>query len=122
MVPHRALVNLLCAMRDQLGVAARDVMLAATSLSFDIAALELFLPLLVGARVAIAPRDVAKHGRRLAALIEDSGATVMQATPTTWRMLLEAGWRGSPRSAPPLRRRGAPARRSRANCSAPAGA
>jgi amino acid adenylation domain-containing protein len=96
MIPHRALVNLLWSMRAQLGVTERDVMLAATSLSFDIAGLELYLPLLVGARVVIVPQDVAKHGRRLAALIESSGATVMQATPTTWRMLVEAGWPGSP--------------------------
>src|SRR6185437_12714321 len=53
--------------------------------------------LLVGARVAIVPQEVAKHGRRLAALIDASGATIMQATPTTWRMLIEAEWRGSPR-------------------------
>lgn len=97
MIPHRALVNLLWSMRGQLGVTDRDVMLAATSLSFDIAGLELYLPLLVGACVVIVPRDVAKHGRRLAALIESSRATVMQATPTTWRMLIEAGWQGDRR-------------------------
>jgi surfactin family lipopeptide synthetase A len=95
MIPHRALVNLLCAMRAHLGLTDRDVLLAGTSLSFDIAGLELYLPLLVGACVVIAPRAVATHGRRLAALIAECGATVMQATPTTWRMLIEAGWQGS---------------------------
>lgn len=97
MIPHRALTNFLWSMHQQLDITDRDVVLAATSLSFDIAGLELYLPLLVGARVVIVPRDVAAHGRRLAALVESAGATIMQATPTTWRMLLEAGWRGSPR-------------------------
>ncbi|HEY7909009.1 MAG TPA: amino acid adenylation domain-containing protein, partial [Thermomicrobiales bacterium] len=97
MIPHRALVNLLCSMRDKLGVTASDVVMAATSLSFDIAALELYLPLLVGARVVIAPHDTAKHGRRLGALVKSSGATVMQATPAMWRVLFESGWHGDPR-------------------------
>ncbi len=95
MIPHRALTNFLWAMRAQLGVTDHDVVMAATSLSFDIAGLELYLPLIVGARVVIVPRDVAKHGRRFAALVAASRATVMQATPTTWRMLLDAGWQGS---------------------------
>ncbi len=94
MIPHRALVNFLSAMRDQIDMTGRDVMIATTSLSFDIAGLELYLPLLTGARVVIVPSEVAKHGRRLAALIESAGATIMQATPTTWRMLIEAGWYG----------------------------
>jgi len=97
MIPHRALVNFLSSMRQQLGINADDVVVSATSLSFDIFGLELYAPLLVGGRVVIVPRDVAKHGRRLAALIETAGATMMQATPTTWRMLFEAGWRGDPR-------------------------
>ena len=97
MIPHRNLVNFQWSIRDQLGVTDRDVVVAAASLSFDMADLELFLPLLAGARLVIVPRDVARQGKRLAALIETAGATVMQATPTTWRMLLEAGWRGSPR-------------------------
>jgi amino acid adenylation domain-containing protein len=96
MIPHRALMNLLCSMRDQLGATSGDIILAATSLSFDIAGLELYLPLLVGARIVIVAREVAKHGRLLAALIETSGATMMQATPTTWRILLESGWQGDP--------------------------
>ncbi len=97
MIPHRALVNFLWSMQTQIGIADDDVMLASTSLSFDIAGLEMYLPLLVGARVVIVPREVAKHGRRFAALIESSGATIMQATPTTWRMILEAGWEGNSR-------------------------
>jgi len=96
MIPHRALTNFLLTMAKQPGLTDRDVLLAVTTLSFDIAALELFLPLTVGARVEIAGRDVAVDGARLAARLEASGATVMQATPASWRLLLESGWKGSP--------------------------
>lgn len=96
-ITHRAVVNLLTSMRAEPGLAADDRLLAVTTLAFDIAALELFLPLTTGASVVIAGRDDAVDGRRLAALLDQSGATVMQATPATWRMMLEVGWRGDRR-------------------------
>jgi amino acid adenylation domain-containing protein len=96
-VPHRAVVNLLTSMRREPGLAADDTLLSVTTLSFDIAALELFLPLTTGACVVIASRDVATDGRRLVRLLDDCAATIMQATPATWRILLQAGWRGDPR-------------------------
>jgi amino acid adenylation domain-containing protein len=95
-VPHRALANFLCAMREHPGLGSDDVLVAVTTLSFDIAGLELYLPLFVGGRVVVAPAETAADPRRLAELLELSQATVMQATPTTWRMLLDAGWRGRP--------------------------
>jgi len=91
-IPHRALVNFLWTMRDRPGLSADDVLVAVTTLSFDIAGLELYLPLVVGAKVVVAPQGVPSDPRQLAALIADSRATVMQATPTTWRMLLDWGW------------------------------
>jgi enterobactin synthetase component F len=94
-IPHRALVNFLKAMEHEPGITIDDVLLSVTSLSFDIAGLELFLPLMVGAQVTIAPSDVTADGFRLAALMKESGATIMQATPATWRLLLEAAWEGS---------------------------
>ncbi|HEX6291105.1 MAG TPA: amino acid adenylation domain-containing protein [Herpetosiphonaceae bacterium] len=94
-VPHRAVVNFLHSMRRQPGLTERDTLLAVTTLSFDIAALEIFLPLIVGARVVLASREVATDGAQLAAAIDACGATVMQATPATWRMLLDAGWTGN---------------------------
>ncbi|HEX2094417.1 MAG TPA: amino acid adenylation domain-containing protein, partial [Longimicrobiaceae bacterium] len=97
MVPHRAVVNFLVSLRERPGLAEEDVLLAVTTLSFDIAALEIFLPLTVGARVVVADRETAADGARLAAALRESGATVMQATPATWRMLLHAGWSGDPR-------------------------
>jgi amino acid adenylation domain-containing protein len=95
-IAHDAMVNFLTAMACRPGLAAGDTLLAVTTLSFDIAGLELFLPLTVGARVVLVPRDVAADGQRLAAALADAGATVLQATPATWRLLLEAGWQGRP--------------------------
>jgi amino acid adenylation domain-containing protein len=95
-VPHRAVVNFLRSMAREPGLAPGDVLLAVTTLSFDISVLELFLPLVVGATVVVASRNETGDGRALMERLELSGATVMQATPSTWRMLLEAGWPGSP--------------------------
>ncbi|MBV8858951.1 MAG: amino acid adenylation domain-containing protein [Acidobacteria bacterium] len=92
-VPHRALVNFLESMQERPGLCESDVLLAVTSLSFDIAALELYLPLLCGARVELASRDEATDAELLAHRLSESGATVMQATPSTWTMLVKAGWR-----------------------------
>ena len=95
-IAHRSVVNLLHAMRSALGVTATDVLVAVTTLSFDIAVLELFLPLTVGARVVIVDGAVAADGVRLGEALAHASATIMQATPTTWRLLLDAGWRGHP--------------------------
>jgi amino acid adenylation domain-containing protein len=97
MVEHQSVVNLLESLRTTVGITARESMLALTTLSFDIAALELYLPLLCGARVVLAKREVASDPQRLAQLIEKADVTVAQATPVTWRMLLESGWKGAQR-------------------------
>ncbi len=93
-VPHRAVVNFLNSMRKRPGLTANDVVLAVTTLSFDIAVLELFLPLVTGARVVLASRSDATDGARLAKLMDSERITLLQATPATWRLLLAAGWRG----------------------------
>jgi amino acid adenylation domain-containing protein len=95
-IPHRALVNLLCSMRREPGIGPDDVLLAVTTLSFDIAGLELFLPLIAGATIVMAASQQAADGTQLRELIAASRATLMQATPVTWRMLIEAGWKGTP--------------------------
>ena len=95
MVEHRSLVNFLESMRREPGMTRDDVLLAVTTMSFDIAALELYLPLIAGAKVVIADRRASSDGRELAKLIEQRRITVMQATPATWRLLLESGWTGS---------------------------
>ena len=96
-IPHQAVVNLLNSMRKRPGLGAQDTLLAVTTLSFDIAGLELYLPLCVGAKVIIASRESAADGNQLLALLMSWKATAMQATPVTWKLLLEAGWVGTPR-------------------------
>ena len=95
-IPHRAVVNLLSSMRKKPGLASSDILAAVTTFSFDIAALELFLPLCVGAQLVMVSRDVASDGTLLLERLLDSGATVIQATPITFRLLMEAGWNGKP--------------------------
>ncbi len=94
LVPHRAVVNLLHSVRETPGMQASDAVLAVTTLSFDIAVSELILPLVVGARIVLATREVASDGQRLLALMHASKATFLDATPATWRLLLAAGWSG----------------------------
>jgi amino acid adenylation domain-containing protein len=95
-VTHRALVNFLSSMRREPGISSSDRLLAVTTLSFDIAGLELYLPLVSGAQVILASRAAATDGAALAQLLLTHGITIMQATPATWRLLLESGWRGTP--------------------------
>lgn len=94
-VPHRAVVNFLTGMQAEPGLDSTDRLVAVTTLSFDIAVLELLLPLTVGARTILASRAQALDGQALRSLLETSRATVMQATPAGWRLLLEAGWEGA---------------------------
>ncbi len=90
-VPHGAVSNLLVAMEREPGLKPGDRLVAVTTLSFDISVLELFLPLVVGAEVAIAGEDQCRDAGLLAKLLRDANATTLQATPTTWRMLLDGG-------------------------------
>ncbi len=95
MIPHRGLTNFLFSMQQQPGLQASDILLSVTTLSFDIAALELFLPLMVGAKAILANQLVVADGEALTDLMAASKANVMQATPATWHLLLEAGWTGA---------------------------
>jgi amino acid adenylation domain-containing protein len=94
-IEHRALSNFLQSMRREPGLTDRDVLLAVTTLSFDIAGLELYLPLLVGASVIVADQEQAADGAWLRHQLEGTRVTAMQATPATWQMVLHAGWTGN---------------------------
>ncbi len=94
-IVHRSVVNFLNSMCQEPGLTKEDVLLAVTTISFDIAGLELYLPLIVGARIILVRREVASDAAQLIKLLAQSGATVMQATPATWRLLLAAGWQGN---------------------------
>ncbi len=92
-ITQGALVNLLTSMAIRPGMTETDRLLAVTTPAFDIAALELFLPLLTGGTVVLAGRDDVIDGHALTRLIARHEVTLMQATPATWRLLLDEGWR-----------------------------
>ena len=94
-VAHRQLVNFICSMQERPGLQPHDRLLAVTTLCFDIAALELYLPLCTGAQVIVCAREAAMDGMELRRLMQQHEVTVMQATPASWRMLIESGWSGS---------------------------
>lgn len=91
-IAHHNLVNFLTSMQKAPGITADDRLLAVTTISFDIAGLELWLPLLTGAEIILADTATAKDGRALLDVIKKERVTLMQATPYTWRIMLEAGW------------------------------
>jgi amino acid adenylation domain-containing protein len=92
MVCHGALSNFLNSMQEEPGMRSDDTLVAVTSLSFDIAALELYLPLLSGAKLVLSTRAGVLEGAALGELIDTSQATVFQSTPSGWRLLLASGW------------------------------
>jgi amino acid adenylation domain-containing protein len=95
LIRHRNAVNLINSVQKQPGLTAADTLLSVTTISFDIAVSELFLPLSVGAKLVIVSSQVASDGIQLLKVLNSSGATFMQPTPITWRILLQAGWQGN---------------------------
>ena len=93
-IRHAAVVNLLLSMSRQPGLSAADTLLAITTFSFDMAVPEIFLPLITGARLVLAGRETVTDAEQLSSALEQHGVTVLQATPATWRMLIESGWQG----------------------------
>ena len=95
-VPHGAVVNFLYAMREAPGFTEDDSVLAVTTLSFDIAVLELYLPTIFGGSVVIVDSLTAADGVKLAQQLEQHEISLMQATPATWRLMIQADWVGKP--------------------------
>jgi amino acid adenylation domain-containing protein len=95
-IEHRAVINFLGSMQRRPGIDPTDTVLAITTLAFDIAVLEIFLPLVSGASIVIASTEATRDGGALGELMTRCGVTVLQATPSTLRMLLDAGWTGAP--------------------------
>ena len=91
-IEHHSLVNFLLSMQKKPGMTASDTLLAVTTISFDISGLEIYLPLISGATMILADAEACRDGRILLEMIETRNITVMQATPYTWRMVLDAGW------------------------------
>jgi amino acid adenylation domain-containing protein len=94
MIPRRALTNVLFSVRDWFHFGPRDVLLALTTIAFDIAGIDVWLPLLVGARMLMVERAAALDERMLEDLINREGVTFLQCTPATWKLLLDSGWQG----------------------------
>lgn len=96
-VLQRGLVNFLSSIQREPGLTEADILLSVTSLSFDIAGLELYLPLISGAQVKLVSSETAADGFRLMEAMRQFGATMMQATPATWKLLISSGWTGDRR-------------------------
>ncbi|NCR22135.1 MAG: amino acid adenylation domain-containing protein, partial [Microcystis aeruginosa L111-01] len=94
-IAHSGVTNFLYSMKQKLGLTAKDILLAVTTICFDIAALEFYLPLLAGAQVVLLRREQTTDGRKLSEKLVQSGATIMQATPASWQLLLGAEWPGN---------------------------
>jgi amino acid adenylation domain-containing protein len=94
MVEMGALVNILVALKEQLAITSTDRLLAVTTIAFDIAALELFLPLIAGAEVILTKQTALVDPTKLTEIIRQHDITVMQATPASWRLLFASGWEG----------------------------
>ncbi|WP_209329029.1 amino acid adenylation domain-containing protein [Lunatimonas salinarum] len=92
MVTHRNLTNLLLSLREELSLGVTDKWLAVSTISFDISINELLFPLVSGASVVIADNKLAKDGRRLVEAVREKEITVLQATPPTWRLMLQEVW------------------------------
>lgn len=92
-ITHANLVNLLLSIREEPGITADDRLLAVSTISFDIAELEVYLPLIAGATVYIAPAGTGRDGKKLLNLIREEQITIMQATPFSWKIMLESGWK-----------------------------
>lgn len=92
---HGSVTNFLLSMKEKIGIGLSDKILAVTTLSFDIAVLELYLPLITGGSIYLATSSEAMDGASLKNILEMKDITVMQATPSTWRLLLASGWKGS---------------------------
>ncbi len=94
-IKHHSVVNFLNSMAETPGLTKEDILLAVTTISFDIAGLELYLPLSVGAKIVLVSNETASDGKALLELLHQSGATIMQATPATWQLLLAAQWQNN---------------------------
>jgi amino acid adenylation domain-containing protein len=95
-ITHHNVVNLVLAMQAAPGISSHDTLLAVTTISFDIAGLEIYVPLSVGAKIVLISRHAALNAREMARLLDQHQVTVMQAAPVTWRLLIESGWQPQP--------------------------
>nr|RNJ68501.1 MAG: amino acid adenylation domain-containing protein [Leptolyngbya sp. IPPAS B-1204] len=96
-ITHRSVANLLHSMQREPGLTHEDTLLAITTISFDMAVPDLYLPLVTGARIRLIPQNVSSDAAQLAELLSEPDVTFVQATPATWQLVLAAGWQGNNR-------------------------
>src|SRR5262249_33013118 len=96
LVEHRGLANIVACAGTAFGVGPADVWVGLAPFSFDMSGLDVWVPLSVGARLVVASPATARDGTALSRRMDEVSATVLQATPVTWRLLVGSGWRGSP--------------------------
>jgi amino acid adenylation domain-containing protein len=94
MVKHHSTVNAVAAITKLMDVSSEDILLSATTFTFDVAEMEMYLPLFNGARLVVASQETVQDIDRLKARIKDSGATLFLATPVTFKMLILSSWEG----------------------------
>jgi amino acid adenylation domain-containing protein len=94
-IAHRSVVNILDSLRSKIGMTQNDVLISVSSMSFDIHVLDVWMPLASGARLVVAAANACRDGAELGNQIRACRGTVMQATPSTWQLLLDSGWQGS---------------------------
>jgi amino acid adenylation domain-containing protein len=95
MIPHKALLNFIFSMNREPGISSDDVLLAVTTIAFDIAVLEIWAPLVAGAEIVMATEIEVRDADALKHLMDEHSITILQATPATWRLLIDSGWMGS---------------------------
>lgn len=95
-ISHRNAVSFLLASHRYFPIHRGDTLLAVTTLSFDISVLEIFLPLLGGGRIRVVSREAVNDGAQLRGILRDEPITYLQATPSTWKILLKSGWESHP--------------------------
>ncbi|MGN6268798.1 MAG: non-ribosomal peptide synthetase [Sphingomonas sp.] len=95
-IEHRSIVNVIESMCRRLGFRQGDTMLALSRLTFDMSVADIFLPLTAGGTIAMAPSGSVVDPALLAAMIDESHCSLLEATPTTWQSLVSNGWAGRP--------------------------
>jgi amino acid adenylation domain-containing protein len=91
-IKHHNMINFLASLQEKPGISSNDRMLALTTISFDVAGMEIFLPLANGAEIILSEREAAKDAQMLIDIIEEKKVTIMSATPSSWLMLVDSAW------------------------------
>jgi amino acid adenylation domain-containing protein len=96
-ITHRSLANTICGVGQDLKLSADDIVLAWSTIAFDVACLEIYLPLAFGASLYLVEKELVNEGGPRIEQVRRSAATVIFGTPTMYRLLLEGGWQGDAR-------------------------